>query len=557
MNQSVPDELISAYFDGELTPEERERVERLLESSSEHRQLLDDASKLSALLHSFPREAAPSKLASNVQKQIEAINSTRLPLPSVKRPGLRREWTAFAAGMMATMASLFVYVAANQSHVAPEGTKVASSRNARDATFESLKLPESQSRFGEASVEVADSYRSLAKDEALAQDKAELDGKSKVAELLFANTNVPGAVSNSRPMAAPVANGPTQEGLASPPALGTMTLSTNEIPLLPQQKDELVRSLRKGDVILEYFANPDNTVMVVEFTVVDIDKGAEEMEIVLQRTLKKGVQGDAVGKSDNHLRANDAKKKSESSGDLVFMYVRASGDQLADTLSESAKHPEIYRDIAPQMPIELPLNESTMLADGSVRNDPDKPGNTPVDTERQEAIEPQTVAAEATSVVQSFAKMNGIAVEDSSDRSANEKRNQEGLKQKFGVVVSKARSNSAPTLVANSADVSLSVDQSHLDVNSGQLDKTNQEGDDNSSGYAAIRVPVNLPRQPGQRQMVARNNRADQQPLNKNNNSFGGRNVQQRSSQSQQNGRDPRLMRMLIVLKSEQPATAP
>ena len=44
MNHPVPEELISAYFDGEVSPDERGEIERSLESSSELRQQLDETS---------------------------------------------------------------------------------------------------------------------------------------------------------------------------------------------------------------------------------------------------------------------------------------------------------------------------------------------------------------------------------------------------------------------------------------------------------------------------------------------------------------------------------
>ena len=70
MNPQVPvsDELLSAYFDGEASPEERAAVEQLLDGSVASRRELDEIAQLSALLHSFPREAAPVELASHIQR---------------------------------------------------------------------------------------------------------------------------------------------------------------------------------------------------------------------------------------------------------------------------------------------------------------------------------------------------------------------------------------------------------------------------------------------------------------------------------------------------------
>ena len=60
MNERSSEDLISAYLDGELTPSEREAVERLLETSAEARQELEAYQALSGLLHELPRQRAPA-----------------------------------------------------------------------------------------------------------------------------------------------------------------------------------------------------------------------------------------------------------------------------------------------------------------------------------------------------------------------------------------------------------------------------------------------------------------------------------------------------------------
>ena len=112
MNPQVPDELLSAYFDGEASPEERAVVEQLLDGSVASRRELDEIAQLSALLHSFPREAAPVELASRVQRETDQLPlAEQQPVASVAPVrSLRREWMAACLGAVATAAALLLMV---------------------------------------------------------------------------------------------------------------------------------------------------------------------------------------------------------------------------------------------------------------------------------------------------------------------------------------------------------------------------------------------------------------------------------------------------------------
>ncbi|MBC8113546.1 MAG: zf-HC2 domain-containing protein, partial [Candidatus Saccharimonas sp.] len=110
MNPPVPNELISAYFDGEASPEERAAVESLLDGSTVTRRELDEISQLSALLHSFPRESAPAELVANVRRQTDQLPLVAQAVPVVSARSRRREWTAAALGAVVTAAALMLMV---------------------------------------------------------------------------------------------------------------------------------------------------------------------------------------------------------------------------------------------------------------------------------------------------------------------------------------------------------------------------------------------------------------------------------------------------------------
>ncbi len=65
------EELISAYLDGELTAEEKHRVERLLTESAEHRQLYEELRALRGTFAQLPRYRLPEDLSQRVLRRAE------------------------------------------------------------------------------------------------------------------------------------------------------------------------------------------------------------------------------------------------------------------------------------------------------------------------------------------------------------------------------------------------------------------------------------------------------------------------------------------------------
>lgn len=65
------EELISAYLDGELAPEERAEVEKWIEESPELRQLHDDLRSLGSSIRSLPRHKLDQDLGSTVVRRAE------------------------------------------------------------------------------------------------------------------------------------------------------------------------------------------------------------------------------------------------------------------------------------------------------------------------------------------------------------------------------------------------------------------------------------------------------------------------------------------------------
>ena len=108
MKKNSPDDLLSAYFDGELSSQNRADVERLLQTSSEARRELDEIGALSQLLRSLPSDAAPDELAPSVLQRAERDSLLSAVQPETPVSGRTRAWAIVAGGLVATTAAAFL-----------------------------------------------------------------------------------------------------------------------------------------------------------------------------------------------------------------------------------------------------------------------------------------------------------------------------------------------------------------------------------------------------------------------------------------------------------------
>ena len=372
MNHQVPEELISAYFDGEVTPDERVEIELSLESSSDLRQQLDETSKLSALLHSFPRESAPRDLAANVQKQVNAAaqpaiaTSQTAPYASTRR-SLRREWTAFGAGMLATMASLLMFLSFHQSPFSTDSPAPSDWNDESRSYVEMQPKPAAKQALAEAqptltsenfNTEAAAPPEPFRRHLSLSQDAKH--------ELRKMDDHAAGTASFEK---LNEEENLAQNSESMPVNSDSIVLNSNSIH--PQIQNEFLSYLANGDVIVSRVADPTNTVAVVYFTVVDIERGSNELKVLFQKRSLQEVEvsdsaslvnehdaNDRLANQQQSSTKNDLSKKQDVSrpDEFQVVFVRAPGDQLADTIDDLVKnHEDIFRNWTPQPPIELPV----------------------------------------------------------------------------------------------------------------------------------------------------------------------------------------------------------
>ena len=580
MNLQVPDELISAYFDGEVTPDERAEVERLLESSTELRQQLDETSKLSALLHSFPRESAPRDLTANVQKRVDAAAlPTSTPLSSPQLKNWRREWTAFGAGILATMASLLAMMTLYESPLFPKS----------DHNRESLRTAQTTHSLPQAEAESLGRFTKMVLNDAPsepAEDPVALKRMAAPAMPLSGATSTLSELAADSTVAVQDASGGSSgaqakeklnyvekpesvDGVLADNGSERSPLQTNFFnennqgdlnanSIQSQTQDEFLWSISNGDVVVSKIADPSNTVAVVDLTVVDIDRGADQLKVLLQKRSVQQVNesnGSPTRRRLETMQLADQKKSLEKSDtpetarsdEFEVFYVRAPGDQLASMIDDLMKnHPDLYRNWTPQPPIELPVSATSTaetLASTKDANNP-APAVDKLNEQQRGAVEdPKEVNVEADLAVNYLVARNSLMTTNG-DRTSPYQGNSLGITNGvFDVraeVTRKAERGPSP---ADSPDrdnvqpvtenlANATTDQSYFRVSRENMPQLGLQ-------LLSPGQNANLPALDNRMQYQNANTAAKSRQVLANN-----------------YDRSSKLVRMLIVLKSDQPAAA-
>lgn len=400
MDPQVSDELISAYFDGEVTPEQRAAVERLLAESDDAQRELNETARLSALLHSFPREAAPVDLVENVRRQTSQMAIPSTGPTNVSAPPSRwLEWKSALISAVITMAAcLIVGIGINlpqssqvaginpQEMPAPMAMAPAPTPGAKSAA-----LPPAAAEMHVAS----DAQRHLQVNERMSAPMAmkqvepsrvaadaPIDGvaqRAVVAEKAAMKRQgfdpAPAATNATPQPEAPIA------AAAGPAAMkDAQQIDSAQLGL---SNEDVLNGLREGKVfaLVPQPADPSSNVPVVYLTVVDINRGIEKVQVLLK---KHSIEPRSV---------NDEGAGGES---LVMFYVVARGDQLAETIKDVELHKDLFSGWTWQQPLQLASNDDTRdnarkadRADGAVDKVPQKPGL----VKEAEPMEAQRVAA--------------------------------------------------------------------------------------------------------------------------------------------------------------------
>ncbi|MEX1230885.1 MAG: hypothetical protein WEB58_11645 [Planctomycetaceae bacterium] len=335
MNARLPEDWVSAYYDGELTPSERVEAERQLQASPAPRAELESYRRLSVMLNALPADAAPSELRHAVMLQAE--RSSLIPEAKTVRPAAtasgreagtrsaRRRQSAgvLVAACMLVAATLLVWNKGPR-HNGPRPVNVSHGLATRTETApeaSSLATADRPSAKNAVTNETpAGRYMGIVSNKAAFSGDGITNGAIEQRNALVPEADVAGGMVRGQSLSQAV----KRQMLQNPQILGQM---------------------------FYYFPSDDDRVAVVEMTVIDVRKSAGQLQVLLSRHAVEQTPATSSAhdeESEPSPTTDDARGLDELDGvapsagaesngsteELVAVFVQATPEQLAATVRE-------------------------------------------------------------------------------------------------------------------------------------------------------------------------------------------------------------------------------
>lgn len=339
MNERFPEELLSAYLDGEASAEETARVDAWLASSAEAREELDEIRRVTKLLRSLPQESPGSEFVTAVMRQAEqAVLIPPMPAPAVARSP-RRGWVVAAAGLAVAAAVLLLLVPA---FFAPQ----SADQLARNETGSRQNLPfaahADRSGSGTRMAAEADSPSELREPEALSFS----DGSTAARQ----------PAPSERPAFSAAPEAAPQPAAGDEMRLGGRA-GGEDLKRFGRSMQNLAdwNAVRVGDVV-PYFSPPGDRAAVVRLTVVDVRKAAGDLQVLLAKNsvLPVADEEEAAETEQPDVRPeiDEQLRQLETRDGLLALYVESTDAQLLSAL-EAIEADEQFVDFVLEPPVEL------------------------------------------------------------------------------------------------------------------------------------------------------------------------------------------------------------
>ena len=293
---SFSKELLSAYLDGEVTPEERAEVERRIEQSPDLREQLDEMAELSQAIQSLSRPPAPTSLQSNVLRMIQERTAARPQRADVKRRN------RYLVPSLATLIMICLLVGVGTWMLNQEGPNLAL-------------------EHGQASPEVEE-VRGVT-ERADANEIAELDAVPLPEEESFEFSD--------RALAAPASAPLSRIGVPaeSVPALTDLPMEEPRVvemdPAQLRRKLELIGHSPIPGEVLSFVNSSSGVPMLVEFTVVDQMEVLQQVEVLLRQQKIQPV---------NDLRAATRGSRAPADGELTAVLLDLKESEMTTFLNQ-------------------------------------------------------------------------------------------------------------------------------------------------------------------------------------------------------------------------------
>ncbi|MCA9016500.1 MAG: hypothetical protein KDA77_14300, partial [Planctomycetaceae bacterium] len=375
-SQPSSNENLSAYFDHEVSPEERRELESLLEHSAAAREELHEFGELSRLLQETATESAPPELAASIRRRIEqeTLLTETTPATVKRAPSMLRYRIAVAISACSSVAALVLFILLMNI---PDPTRQFSTA---DRPLSQSPAPsEHESILFSQEKTPADDYPVALKNSVSPDQRGKPIITAAAPPVALRSANLPVGDAFDR-KAGGVMTQPQTRRLDGNFSI-TNSLAENKVaeklsglnlPVEPHPASGIpshipVDSIRIGDAF-PYFHDIDGKVAVIEVRVVDVKRALGTMELLLARNnipvnqqrqsdIERQLQrtqttrGKATGKAN--LTESD-----NTEHELFAVYVEATDTQLASAMQDFQKDLEQNQLLG--LALQPAINESSL-----------------------------------------------------------------------------------------------------------------------------------------------------------------------------------------------------
>lgn len=366
MQDKFSEELLSAYLDGEASPQECAEVERMLESSPELRQKLEDFRQLSELMAEQPKQTVPPEFCSEVMHAAER----RMLLPETKPVAAKltvRAQILIITGVLTAAAVLVISVqfinlqngpaapaialresasATSQASQSPAASSAADGVEVAQSDETALDAPVSEFRnaTGGSALERSESGSVLAAKAGDISD-AKVSGKPGAAafggkdgqQKMVVSNRMSGAVHSKAKGAAIAEKTPAAAALAkqqnesaataaAPPVVAN--LKSVERKAIPDKKDIQWDEVVVGQVI-DAVDTSGEKIAIVKIYVIDRAAGLHAIQVALAESEVPAID---VSEQQTKRKEADLLKRDGQPERMEALYVEATTEQLAKAL---------------------------------------------------------------------------------------------------------------------------------------------------------------------------------------------------------------------------------
>lgn len=381
MKDPHSDDILSAYFDGEATPQERAEVDRLQSSVPEVRRQLEDFERISRLLGDLPRESVPVEFSAEVMQQAERnMLLPDVPTPPAPRPGQFR-LRLMVWGAAATAAGLLLMVFAFEARRSAPQRELAQLERSATHSLPAEPAPAAAPASAPASTtSTEDRVRLSRADQPVAgygieerlHEQAVRGGSKASTDLLRLGdskkvvspgqkeplTDAEVAANSARRKASGAAADAAKDrqlaeaapavAAAAPQAKKSAQAEAKSGLHLVPARGANVNELKAGQIIDAIDMSGDR-ISVVKVTVVDVDQGLHAVQVVLeQNSIREQMPDTARGAG-----AAAPQQPVVRSGEMRGLLVDAPSEQISATVHELMKQNKLVVDIEMEQPIEV------------------------------------------------------------------------------------------------------------------------------------------------------------------------------------------------------------